>query len=51
MLNTIVLLLSMIGCIAGIFFGIKYFIRYHAEQKNKKTKQQEEIERMNIQDL
>lgn len=34
----------------GIFFAIKYFIRYNAQLK-KKSHQQEELTKMNIDDL
>lgn len=35
----------------GLFFLIRYFIRYGAQQNKAKTPQQEEMDKMNIEDL
>jgi heme/copper-type cytochrome/quinol oxidase subunit 2 len=40
-----------IAIFALIFFTIRYFIQYYVRLKNKKSQQQEEIDRMNIEDL
>lgn len=43
--------LIIVAVILGIFFAIKYFIRYHAKVNGKKDRQQEELDRMKIDDL
>lgn len=47
----IVGVLLAIGIPVGIFFAIRSFIRYHAELNRKKSPQQEELDRMKIDDL
>ncbi|MCR3921276.1 MAG: hypothetical protein NUK65_02010 [Firmicutes bacterium] len=44
-------LIFFIGIPVCLFFIVKYFIRYNAQQKRKKTQQQEELDKMNIEDL
>jgi uncharacterized protein YneF (UPF0154 family) len=44
-----VVLLAVI--LIGLFFSIKYLVRYNAKVKIEKTKQQEELHKMNIKDL
>lgn len=39
------------GALIGLFFAIRYFIRYNAEQNKRIDQQQEEIDRMKIGDL
>ncbi|AFL99970.1 hypothetical protein Desde_1565 [Desulfitobacterium dehalogenans ATCC 51507] len=51
---TIMLFISgilSIAIVVGIFFAIKYFIKYNADLKRGKTQQQEELDRMKIDDL
>ncbi len=40
-----------LGIAVGLFFLIRYFIRYNAQQKGAKTSQQDEMNKMNIEDL
>lgn len=40
-----------VGIIVLIFFAIKYFIRYANQLKREKSQQQDELDRMNIDDL
>lgn len=47
----IVGVLLAIGIPVGIFFAIRSFIRYNAESNRKKSQQQEELDRMKIDDL
>jgi uncharacterized membrane-anchored protein YhcB (DUF1043 family) len=44
-------LLVIVAGIVGIFFAIKYFVRYNAKMRKKKSQQQEELDRMKIDDL
>ena len=37
--------------ISFVFFLIKYFIRYSNQLKRKKSQQQAELDRMNVEDL
>lgn len=53
-LSLIAILFSLVLFIivpVGLFFVIRYLIRYNAAQKKMKSQQQEEIEKMNIEDL
>ena len=43
-------LLFPIVAVVGIFFAIKYFIRYNAKQKRKHS-EQSELDKMKIDDL
>lgn len=45
------ILIINIGLFALLFFTIRYFIRYSHQLKNKKTPQQTELDRMNLEDL
>ncbi|MBS4030869.1 MAG: hypothetical protein KGZ63_05530 [Clostridiales bacterium] len=45
------LLIYYIAIPISLFFIIKYFIRYNVQQNGKKTKQQEELDKMSIEDL
>lgn len=47
----IALLVVLTGIAIGLFFVIRYFVRYHAQLKKEKTQQQEEIEKMKLEDL
>ncbi len=47
----IISLIIFIGIPIGLFFVIKYFIRYNEQLKRKKNQLQEEIDKMNIEDL
>ncbi len=47
---TVLMLLIPIVIVAGIFFAIRYFIKYNAEQK-KKNSEQSELNKMKIDDL
>jgi preprotein translocase subunit YajC len=40
-----------LGFPVALFFIIKYFIRYNAQQNRGKTQEQEEINKMKIDDL
>ena len=40
-----------IGGLVGLFFAIRALIRYNARVSRKKTPQQEELDRMKIDDL
>lgn len=44
-------ILFTIAAVVGIFFAIKYLIKYNADMKRGKSQQQEELERMKIEDL
>ncbi|WP_186380879.1 hypothetical protein [Paenibacillus xylanexedens] len=46
----IVPLLMLVGALA-LFFVIRYFIKYNAQVNKKKSPQQEELDRMKIEDL
>jgi hypothetical protein len=45
------ILIINLGIIAFLFFTIKYFIRYSIQLKKKKSQQQVELDRMNVEDL
>ncbi|WP_186323420.1 hypothetical protein [Paenibacillus xylanexedens] len=46
----IVPLLMLVGALA-LFFVIRYFIKYNAQVNKRKSPQQEELDRMKIEDL
>ncbi|MDQ0171154.1 hypothetical protein [Paenibacillus tundrae] len=46
----IVPLLMLVGALA-LFFVIRYFIKYSAQVNKRKSPQQEELDRMKIEDL
>lgn len=51
---TVLILVSIllpIGSITGIFFAIKYFIKYNADVNRNRTQVQEELDKMKIDDL
>ncbi len=50
-LAIIIDLIFIIGVLIVLFFVIRHFIRYNAQLKKKKTQSQEEIDKMNIDDL
>lgn len=50
-ISIVIVLMVVIGVPIGLFFAIRSLIRYNAELKKKKTQQQEEMEKMNIEDL
>lgn len=45
------ILIIYLGIIVFVFFAIKYFIRYSNQLKRKKSQQQVELDRMNVEDL
>ncbi len=40
-----------IAVVVGIFYAIKYFIKYNAGLKRRKGQEQEELDRMELDDL
>jgi MFS superfamily sulfate permease-like transporter len=44
-------LLGVSGIVVGIFFAIRYFIKYNAKQKKANATRHSEIDRMQIDDL
>lgn len=47
----IFMVLIIIGIPIGIFFAIRALLRYHAKLNQAKSPQQEELERMKLDDL
>lgn len=45
------ILIVNLGIIAIVFFSIKYFIQYSNQLKRRKSEQQAELDRMNVEDL
>jgi len=43
--------IAIVGVVIGLIFLVRHFIKYNANMKKKKTQQQEELDRMRIDDL